>query len=74
MCTAYAHCCFSIADESDEDGARPELDLYLKAERLLSDLVTQMPDHDETRGYFVYVQRRLAEEHDARGDIQDAAN
>ncbi len=74
MRIAYAHCCFSIADDEEEDGATPDLALYRKAERLLAELVAQDPRHDENRGYLVYVQRRLAEEQKAARRIRGRSN
>ncbi|MGO9464112.1 MAG: protein kinase domain-containing protein [Isosphaeraceae bacterium] len=73
MRIAFAHCCFSMADDQDEDGRRPDLDLYRKAEQLLAELVAGSPEHDENRSYLVYVERRLAEEHAARGQLADAS-
>ncbi len=73
MRIAYAHCCFSLADDQDEDGRRPDLDLYRKAEQLFAELVVGAPEHDENRSYLVYVERRLAEELAARGEFADAA-
>jgi len=73
MRIAFAHCCFSLADDQDDDGRRPDLDLYRQAEQLLAELVAGSPEHAENRRYLVYVERRLAEEQAARGQFADAS-
>jgi len=73
MRIAYAHCCFNLADDREEDGQRLNLDLYSKAESLLKEIVGESPGHEGNRAALVYVQRRLAEELAARGQFADAA-
>ena len=55
---AYAHCCFNMADDREEDGQPLDLDLYHKAESLLAALVGESPGNDDNRVALVYVEAR----------------
>jgi len=70
----YAYSCLSIAGLQEEDAEKLDLQLLLRAERLLEEIVRDEPTDDRYRGMLVMTRRALADEFDARGRSDEAVH
>ena len=70
----FAHQCFDRADIQEEDGGKPDLELFRRSERIWVDMYRGISLSDEARAWLVVVRQRLADELAARGQNEDAAH
>ena len=65
--SAYAQSCVTMIDLQEEDGERPELELFRKSERVWKEILRDQPASVEARGMLVMLRRAFADALDDRG-------
>ncbi len=70
---AYAHACVTVIDLLEEDGERPDLELFRKSERVWKEILHDQPGNVEPRGMLVMVRRAFADALEERGRADEAS-